>query len=91
MKKGDWSVQMIAVIVLVLVVLFVILWIFKDQVTKSLTGYTKVQKGIGEETEGKTCETILGGRKCMDTDKCEGTVVEGQWSDCQSPKEVCCG
>lgn len=93
-KKG-MAINTIVMLILALVVLIVVLFIFKDQITKALGGYTRIQEETGETIEGKKCSNILGDRKCYAVDEETKSCPYGKrkitedWKDC-TEDEVCC-
>ena len=97
-NKKAMAMNTIVLFVIALVVLFVVLWIFKDQIGKAVSGYTKISTDIGETAEGIKCETIIGDRSCQTGPKCsEGTKqinppIGKSWVDCttKSGKPLCC-
>jgi hypothetical protein len=100
-KKGMQVIEIIVFIVIALVVLFVVLWIFREQIGNALKGYTGISEQTIETAEGIRCETILGDKSCQAPDskgKCpESTRLVNpptgkSWTDCTaaSGKTLCC-
>ena len=92
MKKGDLSIQTIIVAILGLLVLIVLAFIFRDQITKAASNYFSIGKDATDSAQGNKCVSILtaGNHKCAD--KCDGEWHElntaTKWTDCKERK--CC-
>jgi hypothetical protein len=97
-SKKAMAMNTIVLFVIALVVLFVVLWIFKDQIGRAVSSYTQISTETGETAEGIRCETILKDKSCQPKPKCpEGTRLVSpptgkSWVDCteKSGKPLCC-
>lgn len=97
-KKAQ-AMNKIVVLVIALVVLFVVLYIFRDQITKAISGYTRISTEAGETVEGVRCYTLLGDRTCEDIDSGTGGCPKEmrkvdpppnkEWKDCEET-QLCC-
>jgi len=91
-KRGvALSMQTIVIAVLLLIVLFTIIIIFRTQIGNYSTGYMDIaNKSIGQ-AKGELCQGILGVRHCDSAcDFEKERKVEGTFSDCKGTKPVCC-
>jgi hypothetical protein len=97
-RKGMQTIEIIVFVVIALVVLFVVLWIFRNQIGGALSSYNLISNKTLETAEGIRCETILEDKSCQAGPDClEGTKLVSppsgkSWSDCTavSGKPLCC-
>lgn len=97
-KKGMQAIEIIIFVVIALVVLFVVLWIFKDQIGGTLKIFTNTSTKVGEMVEGVRCGTLLEDRtcetpdslgKCPDNNRKVSPATGKKWSDC-TEQQICC-
>jgi hypothetical protein len=97
-RKGMQAIEIIIFVVIALVVLFVVLWIFKDQIGGAFKVFTSTSTKVGEMVEGVRCETLLKDKtcetpdslgKCPESKKKVSPPTGKKWSDCTEPK-ICC-
>ena len=63
-SKKAMAMETIIVFIIALIVLFVVLWIFKDQIGKTLTGYNNASTKAQETASGDLCRTKLEDKAC---------------------------
>ena len=96
-KKADMSMNTIVTAVLALMVLIILLYIFRLQITSIAGGFTSVGNDAKSGINGTKCQTILGGRICGEADNNkykdmnEKYVLNevpppsnSKWSDCKN-------
>ncbi|MBW2979883.1 hypothetical protein KY360_00520 [Candidatus Woesearchaeota archaeon] len=91
-KKGMLSLQMVVVAVLALIVLVVLSFVFRDNITRTAKEFFRIGEDAGEAARGTKCVTFLtaGTRKCVDPcpeDWREVYPVGEKWTDCD---KKCC-
>jgi hypothetical protein len=95
-RKAMQAVEVIVFVVIALVVLVVVLWIFRDQIGKALSGYTSISNETEQTISGEKCKTIIGDKSCEAGPKCsEGTRLVNpptgkSWIDCKGTTSICC-
>jgi hypothetical protein len=63
-KKADISVNTIVMAALALMVLIILLFIFRNQISNVAGGFTSVGNNAKAGAEGTNCLSMLGGRAC---------------------------
>lgn len=64
MKKADLSMNTIVIAVLALIVLVVLAFVFRDQISNATKGFTFVGDDAKAGIAGVKCETLLGDKIC---------------------------
>jgi len=94
-KKGNLSIQVVIVAILGFIVLVVLMFVFKDQITKAAGAYFDIGSDATDGAQGKRCVTIVSAanHKCVDK-ACEEGWQEihasgEEWKDCDKDKKCC--
>lgn len=67
-RKGEMdTTKVVAGFILILIVLFVLAFIFKDQVGKSLASILNIGENAEQGAKNQRCESIISNRKCNPT------------------------
>ena len=84
--------QTLVMAILSLVVLVILIFVFRDQIEKSMQGYTDIAEESEKAAQGDTCGALFSDTRCINAEKsCEG---EGDgWSKssltCVGSKTCC--
>lgn len=94
-KKGAISMEMIVYAVLALIVLVVIAFIFRQQISHAAGSIFKIGEEAEEGARGERCVTIMTAatRKCDTTcgEEWHEVYTSGKWKDCEAAnKPKCC-
>ena len=94
-KKGMLSLQMVVVAALALIVLVVLAFVFRDNITRTAKSFFKIGEDAEAAARGTKCVTFLtaGTHKCAPS--CEKGWHEiypsgGEWTDCKETNTKCC-
>lgn len=67
-RKGETdTIKTVATFILILIVLFVLAFIFRDQVTRSLGSIFNIGENAEQGAKNQRCESIISNRKCDPT------------------------
>ncbi len=90
MKKADISINVIIMAVIGLVVLFILIMVFSNQISSAAAKYFHIGEDAADAAEGKACVSIAtaGTRKCIKAGESCGEQwreippSQGSWKNC---------
>ncbi len=93
MNKKGIAMQTLVMAILALVVLVILIFVFRDQIGKSMEKYTKIADESERAVEGDTCGALFSNTRCVSDDNCENLGDDWQLElglACTNPSQPTC-
>jgi len=87
-KATELTMQTIVIAVLCLVILFILIFIFRDQVGRQLSGYNLIAQQSENQSRGETCGGFFNDYQCFA--KCPDGYSISNMKGCTGSTPVCC-
>ncbi len=95
MDKKGIAMQTLVMAILALVVLVILIFVFRDQIGKSMEKYTKIADESEKAIEGEICGAWLSDTKCISNGKTCSEELGEDWKlesslKCVDTAKICC-